>query len=105
MDAETQRLVDLLKRCCRALGFSNRELARHLEVSPGYVSKLLSGASPLRLEHVVRLCYAMGVEPGEFFALAFPRSDMRLVNMEPFRRTLDELGPPSLKADGPPPEG
>ncbi len=72
MDSETERLVNLVKVCLRILGISNRELARRLEMSPSYVSKLLSGSSELRLDHLVRICKVTGLEPGEFFALAYP---------------------------------
>jgi transcriptional regulator with XRE-family HTH domain len=72
MDSETERLVNLVKVSLRILGISNRELARRLEMSPSYVSKLLSGASELRLDHLVRICKVTGLDPGEFFALAYP---------------------------------
>ena len=73
MNPETQRLINLLKVSLKILGITNREVARRLEMSPSYVSKLLSGASELRLDHVIRICYAAGIEPAEFFALAYPR--------------------------------
>ena|SRR6185295_3464200 len=73
MDPETQRLLNLLKVCLKILGITNREIARRLEMSPSYVSKLLSGASELRLDHVIRICRAADLEPAEFFALAYPR--------------------------------
>jgi transcriptional regulator with XRE-family HTH domain len=73
MDPETQRLLNLLKVSLKILGITNREIARRLEMSPSYVSKLLSGASELRLDHVVRICRAAGIEPAEFFSLAYPR--------------------------------
>jgi transcriptional regulator with XRE-family HTH domain len=72
MDPETQRLVNLLKVSLRILGISNREIARRLEMSPSYVSKLFSGSSPLRLDHLISVCRAAGMEPAEFFALAYP---------------------------------
>lgn len=72
MDSETERLVNLTKVCLRILGISNRELARRLGMSPSYVSKLLSGSSELRLDHLVRICKVTGLDPGEFFALAYP---------------------------------
>jgi transcriptional regulator with XRE-family HTH domain len=72
MDSETERLVNLVKVCLRILGISNRELARRLGMSPSYVSKLLSGSSELRLDHLVRICKATGLDPGELFALAYP---------------------------------
>ncbi len=73
MDPETQRLLNLLKVCLKILGITNREIARRLEMSPSYVSKLLSGASELRLDHVIRICRAADLEPAEFFSLAYPR--------------------------------
>jgi transcriptional regulator with XRE-family HTH domain len=72
MDPETQRLINLLKVSLRILGISNREIARRLEMSPSYVSKLFSGSSPLRVDHLVAVCRAAGMEPAEFFALAYP---------------------------------
>jgi transcriptional regulator with XRE-family HTH domain len=73
MDPETERLVNLLKLCLRILGITNREVARRLEISPSYISKLFSGSSELRLDHVIRVCKAAGLEPAEFFSLAYPR--------------------------------
>jgi transcriptional regulator with XRE-family HTH domain len=73
MDPETQRLVNLLKVSLRILGISNREIARRLEMSPSYVSKLFSGSSPLRVDHLISVCRAAGMEPAEFFALAYPQ--------------------------------
>src|SRR3954469_10040214 len=72
MESETERLVNLVKVCLRILGVSNRQLARRLEMSPSYVSKLLSGSSELRLDHLIRICKVTGLDPGEFFALAYP---------------------------------
>jgi transcriptional regulator with XRE-family HTH domain len=80
MEPETQRLINLLKVSLRILGISNREVARRLEMSPSYVSKLLSGSSELRLDHLVRICHAAKMDPAEFFALAYP--------VPPFRSSL-----------------
>lgn len=73
MDSETQRLVSLLKVCLKILGVTNREVARRMGMSPSYISKLFSGASELRLDHVIRICRAADLNPAEFFALAYPR--------------------------------
>jgi transcriptional regulator with XRE-family HTH domain len=72
MEPETQRLVNLLKVCVRILGISNREIAQRLKMSPSYVSKLFAGVSPFRLDHLILVCKAIGMEPGEFFAFAYP---------------------------------
>lgn len=73
MDPETQRLISLLKVCLKILGVTNREVARRMGMSPSYISKLFSGASELRLDHVIRICRAADLDPAEFFALAYPR--------------------------------
>ncbi len=72
-DPETERLVHLLKVTLKILGISLREVARRLDMSPGYVSKLLGGVNEVRLDHVIRICRAAEIEPVEFFALAYPR--------------------------------
>ena len=73
VDPETERLVNLLKVTLKILGISLREVARRLDMSPSYVSKLLSGVNEVRLDHVIRICRAAELEPVEFFALAYPR--------------------------------
>ncbi|HEV8583015.1 MAG TPA: helix-turn-helix transcriptional regulator [Thermoanaerobaculia bacterium] len=73
MDPETQRLINLIKVTLRLLGVTNREVARRMGLSPSYISKLFSGASELRLDHVIRICRAVSLEPAEFFSLAYPR--------------------------------
>ena len=73
MDPETQRLINLLRSMLRVLGISHREIARRMKMSPSYISKLFSGVSEMRLEHVVRICRAADLEPAEFFSLAYPR--------------------------------
>jgi transcriptional regulator with XRE-family HTH domain len=72
MFPETERLIDLLKVCLKILGISHREVARRLKMSPSYVSKLFSGSSEMRLDHLIRICEAVNLEPSEFFALAYP---------------------------------
>lgn len=72
-DPETERLVNLLKVSLKILGISLREVARRLDMSPSYVSKLLAGAGEVRLDHMIRICRAAEIEPVEFFALAYPR--------------------------------
>ena len=95
MDPETERLVSLVKVSLRILNISNRELARRLEMSPSYVSKLLSGASELRLDHLVRICKATGLAPGEFFALAYPVRPKPTATGDRLRALLQGSVPPA----------
>ena len=73
MDPETKRVINLLQVCLKILGIPNREVARRMGISPSYLSKLFSGGSEMRLDHLVRICRAIDLEPGEFFTLAYPR--------------------------------
>jgi transcriptional regulator with XRE-family HTH domain len=103
MHSETQRLIDLVKVSLRILGISNRELAKRLEMSPSYVSKLLSGASDLRLEHLMRICDAVGIQPGEFFALAYPvpvaKASLTAMRLRELLRSVSPFPPPATKPD------
>ena len=94
MDPETERLVNLVKVSLRILGVSNRELARRLGMSPSYVSKLLSGSSELRLDHLVRICKVTGLDPGEFFALAYPVRPASTATGDRLRLLLQGKVPP-----------
>jgi transcriptional regulator with XRE-family HTH domain len=94
MDPETERLVNLVKVSLRILGVSNRELARRLGMSPSYVSKLLSGSSELRLDHLVRICKVTGLDPSEFFALAYPVRPAFTATGARLQSLLQGLSPP-----------
>jgi transcriptional regulator with XRE-family HTH domain len=96
-DPETKRLINLVKVMLRILGLSNRELAKRMEMSPSYVSKLLSGASEIRLDHVIRICRSARIEPAEFFALAYPKPPQKPSSTQERLRSLLEgiaLPPP-----------
>lgn len=102
MDPETQRLVDLLKVSLKILGITNREVARRMEMSPSYISKLFSGSSELRLDHVIRICRAAGMEPAEFFSLAYPRPPVGgTPAAEKLKDLLQNVHAPQLKAVAP----
>lgn len=102
MDSETERLVNLVKVSLRILGISNRDLARRLEMSPSYVSKLLSGASELRLDHLIRICKVTGMDPAEFFALAYPVRPTATATGARLRAFLQGTAPPAPLPGAPP---
>ncbi len=102
MEPETQRLVNLLKMTLRLVGLSHREVARRMGMSPSYLSKLFSGASDIRLEHVVRICQAANLEPAEFFSMAYPpkaaRSSVATSRLRELLQPIESLPPPSSPA-------
>lgn len=73
MDPEVQRLINILRTAMRILGVSNRDVERKIEMSPSYLSRVFSGGIELKAEHLVQIPKAMGLEPAEFFQLAYPR--------------------------------
>jgi len=57
----------------RVLGVTNREVERKLGQSPSYLSRVFSGGIELKAEHLILIPRAMGMEPAEFFHLAYPK--------------------------------
>jgi transcriptional regulator with XRE-family HTH domain len=102
MDPETQRLINLLRSTLRVLGISHREIARRMKMSPSYISKLFSGVSEMRLEHVIRICRAAELEPVEFFSLAYPRqpagSSIAARKLRELLQTVQLQPPPTRRA-------
>ncbi|HEX9940819.1 MAG TPA: helix-turn-helix domain-containing protein [Thermoanaerobaculia bacterium] len=95
MDPETERLINLLRVCLRILGITNRDIARRIGLSPSYVSKLFSGSSEMRLDHVIRICRAADLDPSEFFSLAYPRPTFSgSVAADKLRELLQSVQPP-----------
>ncbi|HEX7183299.1 MAG TPA: helix-turn-helix transcriptional regulator [Thermoanaerobaculia bacterium] len=68
-----ERLIRKLTTAMRVLGVSNREVERRIGLSPSYLSRLFNGLIELRVEHVLAISRAIGLSPGELFALAYPQ--------------------------------
>jgi transcriptional regulator with XRE-family HTH domain len=72
MTSQTAELTRFLKRMLSSLGFSQREVERRMGVSRGYLSRLFAGQLDLKIDHVVQIAEAVGVEAEEIFRYAFP---------------------------------
>jgi transcriptional regulator with XRE-family HTH domain len=70
---QAKRLLYVLKTSMKVLGFVNRDIEQKLGLSGSYLSRLFSGLIELRVEHVVDIARAIGVEPEEIFQIAFPK--------------------------------
>ena len=66
-----QRVLDTLKTAMRLLGITNREVETRMTWSHGYLSRIFSGTIELRVEHVLWIVEIIGIDPAEFFDLAF----------------------------------
>jgi transcriptional regulator with XRE-family HTH domain len=72
IQAEIDRLRQLLLMTLRLLGISFKEIESRHNISHGYFSRVFSGKMDLRLEHIFQFCAYTGLRPGEFFQLAYP---------------------------------
>jgi transcriptional regulator with XRE-family HTH domain len=70
---EVERLLMVLRTAIRLLGLTNREIERRLGLTPSYLGRLFGGSIELKVEHVLAISRAIGLEPAEFFELAYPR--------------------------------
>lgn len=58
-------IIDFTEELCRVMdakGVSRAELARRIETSPAYVTKILRGRSNFTLASIVRVAHALGHE-------------------------------------------
>jgi transcriptional regulator with XRE-family HTH domain len=91
---EVKRLLNVLRTSIRLLGLTNREIERRLGLTPSYVSRLFAGAIELKMEHVVAISRAVGLQPWEFFELAYPRrSDSPSEAFRAIRNLLRDMQP------------
>jgi transcriptional regulator with XRE-family HTH domain len=103
---EVKRMLNVLRTSIRLLGLTNREIERRLGLTPSYVSRLFAGAIELKVEHVVAIARAMGLQPWEFFELAYPRrSDSPSEPFRAIRGLLRDMQPASESAAPPQPAG
>lgn len=95
---EVRRLLQVLKTSMKVLGFTNRDVERKMGLSGSYLSRLFSGLIELRVEHVVDIAKAIGIEPEEIFQIAFPkRSRPSSVAAAHLRDTLAGVRPSDIE--------
>jgi AcrR family transcriptional regulator len=72
--AEIRQLMDLLRTLARTMGFSNAALARRANVSLASLVRYFKGEAEPKLEFVLAVVRAIGLEVREFFEMAYPES-------------------------------
>jgi transcriptional regulator with XRE-family HTH domain len=75
-DKDVARVAQMLKAAVRFSGISHRKIEREMELSTGYLSRILSGKVELRIQHVLGVCRAIGLPPSAFFEAAYPSREM-----------------------------
>jgi transcriptional regulator with XRE-family HTH domain len=74
IDDEIERVTALLSTVIKVANVTKRELEKELGASGGYLSRLLSGKMGLSVRHILLICAAIGMDPAEFFHLAYPEA-------------------------------
>lgn len=69
---EARRVAAALRTAIRLSGVSHRHIERELEMSTGYLTRLLAGEVQLRVIHVLSICKVIELPVGSFFAALFP---------------------------------
>jgi transcriptional regulator with XRE-family HTH domain len=72
-DEQVEGFTRLLGTLIRVSGHTKQTLERKLGWSGGYLSRLLSGGIDLKMRHVVLICDALAMDPGELFRMAYPK--------------------------------
>jgi transcriptional regulator with XRE-family HTH domain len=81
--------MDILRTLMRMLGVSNREVERRLELNTSTLSRVFGGIVEAKLELVLSIARAIGLEYVEFFAFAYP--ELPETPSESARRLLSML--------------
>lgn len=99
--AEVRRVLDVLQTLMRMLAVSNREVERRLELQHGTVSRLLNGQIEAKLEIVLGVARALGLEYEELFAIFYPNRPGPNPESDAARKIrsmLEDLQPLPVKA-------
>ena len=94
IDDEVRRAAKLLETLIQAVAVSPEELEKRLDVSPGYLRRLLSGAVELKLRHILAILRILEIEPSLFFQTLYPEAGPAgaMVQLDELRQRLTALG-------------
>jgi transcriptional regulator with XRE-family HTH domain len=93
IEEEVRQAARLLESLIQAAGVPEDELARRLDVSSGYVGRLLSGEVELKLRHILSILRALEIEAAVFFESLYPVGPQGgTIHMDDLRQQLQGLG-------------
>ena len=97
---EVDRTRKLLARLIRVAGFTRAEVDAQLGEGRGYSTRVLNGLVSLKHEHTLTLLQAIGVDPGDFFRLLYPRTEDRTSGGS-LGRLLEQMHRTDTESDDP----
>ncbi|HEX7183822.1 MAG TPA: helix-turn-helix transcriptional regulator [Thermoanaerobaculia bacterium] len=104
---ETRRLMELLRFLARTLDVSNAALARKAEVPLASLVRYFHGTGEPKVEFLLAVVQALGLEVREFFELAYPSPAAPTAARTKVAKLLNQLQPgssPELPTVEPKPE-
>jgi len=90
-DEEVRQLTEVLATVVRVAGRTRQSLEGQIGLSSGYLSKILGGTVDLRARHILSIVEAVGMDPGDFFRLAFPRRQSPTESGKTARRLIEDV--------------
>lgn len=99
---EMARLLELLRTIVRMLGYTNREVERRAGLNHATAVRYFRGEGEPKLEFVLAVVKAIGLEYWEFFDLAYPQRSQSSDSAQKLRRLLDQLVPSSARSSAEP---
>lgn len=100
---EMARLMELLRTIVRMLGYTNRDVERRAGLNHATAVRYFRGEGEPKLEFVLAVVKAIGLEYWEFFELAYPERSEPSVSGQKLRRLLAQLVPSAAKPVEKPP--
>ncbi len=91
--AEVRHLMDLLRTLARALGYSNAALARRADVALASLMRYFKGDAEPRLDFVLAVVRAIGLDVREFFEMAYPELEAPSAARQSIERILGPVRP------------
>jgi AcrR family transcriptional regulator len=101
---EVRQLMDLLRTLARAMGYSNAALARRANVSLASLMRYFKGDAEPRLDFVLAVVRAIGLEVREFFELAYPEPAAPTAARQRIEKILGPIRPGKVLEPPPPKE-
>ena|SRR5687768_11884802 len=100
---EMARLMELLRTIVRLLGFTNRDVERRAGLNHATAVRNFRGEGEPKLEFVLAVVKAIGLEYREFFELAYPERREPSDSGLKLRRLLSQFAPAAARPAEKPP--
>lgn len=94
---ETARLMELLRTIVRMLGYTNRDVERRANLNHATAVRYFRGEGEPKIEFLLGVLRAIGLEYWEFFALAYPEREESSAAYQKLVRLLQQLFPGSAR--------